>query len=61
MVCLPWWPSWLDRGTLINVDAPGCVTSVDSRPDDCTIVPKGFLAETESALHQRGPLGRAVL
>ena len=25
---LPWLPSWLDRGALINVDAPGCGTSV---------------------------------
>ena len=25
---LPWWPSCLDRGALINVDAPGCGTSV---------------------------------
>ena len=22
----PWWPSCLDCGTLINVDAPGCGT-----------------------------------
>ena len=25
---LPWWPSWLDRGALINAEAPGCGTSV---------------------------------
>ena len=24
----PWWPSWLGRGALINVDAPGCGTSL---------------------------------
>ena len=25
---LPWWPSCLDRGELINVDAPGFGTSL---------------------------------
>ena len=25
---VPWWPSCLDHGALINVDAPGCSTSV---------------------------------
>ena len=25
---LPWWPSCLDHGAQINVDAPGCCTSV---------------------------------
>ena len=25
---LPWWPSWLGRDALINVDAPGCGMSV---------------------------------
>ena len=27
-----WWPSCLDLGTLINVDAPGCDTSVVRGP-----------------------------
>ena len=26
-VKLPWWPSCLDHGVLINVEAPGCGTS----------------------------------
>ena len=25
---LPWWPSCLDRGALINVEVPGCGKSV---------------------------------
>ena len=25
---LPWWPSCLDHGALINADVPGCGTSV---------------------------------
>ena len=29
---LPWWPSSLDRGALINVEAPGCGTSVVRGP-----------------------------
>ena len=29
---LPWWPSCLDRGALINADAPGCGTSVVRGP-----------------------------
>ena len=29
---LPRWPSWLDCGALINVDAPGCGTSVVRGP-----------------------------
>ena len=29
---MPWWPCCLDRGALINVDAPGCVTSVVRGP-----------------------------
>ena len=28
----PWWLSWLDRGALINVDSPGCGTSVVQGP-----------------------------
>ena len=28
----PWWPNWLDHGALINVDAPGCFTSVGQGP-----------------------------
>ena len=27
-IYLSWWPNWLDRGALVNVDAPGCGTSV---------------------------------
>ena len=30
--CLPWWSSCLDRGALINVDAPGFGTSVVRGP-----------------------------
>ena len=46
------WPSCLDRGALINADAPGCG---GSRPDGAqvgrfsswgTVVPKGFLTES---------------
>ena len=29
---LPWWPSCLDHGALINVDAPGCGMSVVQGP-----------------------------
>ena len=29
---LPWWPSWLVSAALINVDAPGCGTSVVRGP-----------------------------
>ena len=29
---VPFWPSWLDPGALINVDAPGCGTSVVRGP-----------------------------
>ena len=29
---LPWWPSCLDHGALINLDAPGFGTSVDRGP-----------------------------
>ena len=29
---LPWWPSCLDSGALINADAPGCGTSVVRGP-----------------------------
>ena len=29
---LPWWLSYLDRGALNNVDAPGCGTSVVRGP-----------------------------
>ena len=29
---MPWWPSCLDRGALINVNAPGCGTSVVRGP-----------------------------
>ena len=29
---LPWWPSYFDRGALINVDAPGCARSVVRGP-----------------------------
>ena len=29
---VPWWPSCLDRGALINVDAPGFGTSVVRGP-----------------------------
>ena len=51
---MSWWPSCLDRGALINVDAPGCGTSVvrglmgTSRKVFAwgTVVPKGFLAES---------------
>ena len=49
---LPWLPSCLDRGTLINVDASGCGTYVvrgSSRKVFLswgTVVPKGFLAES---------------
>ena len=25
---LAWWPTWLDRGTLTNVDAPECGVAV---------------------------------
>ena len=28
LINLPWWPSCLDRGALINVEATGCGTSV---------------------------------
>ena len=28
IINLPLWPSWLDSGALINVDAPGCGTLV---------------------------------
>ena len=28
----PWLPSWLDRGALINANAPGCDTSVVRDP-----------------------------
>ena len=31
-IYLPWWPSCLDRGALINVDAPGSGTSVVRGP-----------------------------
>ena len=33
-LCLlfPWWPSWLEHSALINVDAPGCGTSVVRGP-----------------------------
>ena len=31
-VDLPLWLSWLDHGALINVDAPGCGTSVVQGP-----------------------------
>ena len=89
---LPWWLSCLDRGAVINVDAPGCgksVVHVRWRPDRaqvgrftlCTqrfprrkcllLVPYTSLYrilikepssyKSESALHQRGPLGRTVL
>ena len=27
-----WWPSWLGRGAVINVNAPGCGTSVVRGP-----------------------------
>ena len=52
---LPWWPSCLDRGALINVDSPGCGFIGGSRPDGAqvgrfsswgTAVPEGFLAES---------------
>ena len=48
-------PSWLDRGALINVDAPGCGTSLFRCSKDAqvgsfsswdTVVPKRFLAES---------------
>ena len=29
---LPWWPGFLDCGALINVEAPGCGTSVVRGP-----------------------------
>ena len=32
MFYLPWVPSCLDRGALINVEAPGCGTSVVRGP-----------------------------
>ena len=32
MLNFTWLPSWLDRGALINVDAPGCGTSVVRGP-----------------------------
>ena len=50
-----WWPSWLDRDALINVDAPGFGTSVARGPTGHklgkfsswgTAVPKGFLTES---------------
>ena len=28
---MSWWPSWLDCGSLINVDAPGCGTWFEVR------------------------------
>ena len=28
LLLMPWWPSCLDGGALINVEAPGCGTSV---------------------------------
>ena len=49
---LPWWPSCLDCGALINVDAPRCG---GLRPDRAhvgrfsswgTVVSKGFLVES---------------
>ena len=55
MVTKSWLTSWLDRGALINVDAPGCGTHGGSRPDGTqvgrfsswgTVVPKDFLAES---------------
>ena len=27
---LRWWPSWFDRGALINVDAPECGSRLDA-------------------------------
>ena len=33
-VLIHWCPSWLDCGALINVDAPGCGTSVVSGPTE---------------------------
>ena len=53
MLNFTWLPSWLDRGALINVHAPGCDVS-GLRPDGAqvgrfsswgTVVPKGFLVE----------------
>ena len=48
---LPWWPSCLDRGALINVDAPGSgirqwfeARLGTSRKVFILGVPKGFLA-----------------
>ena len=46
--------SWLDSSALINVDAPGCGTSVVQGPRGTsknvsswsTVVPKGFLTES---------------
>ena len=32
MYYLRWWPSWLDRGALINVEAPECDTLVVGGP-----------------------------
>ena len=77
-------PSWLDRGALIIVDAPGNGSMVRRQMGYSCTVPKDSLAESayfssrishstaslskrpssyksESALHQRGPLGRTVL
>ena len=52
----PWLPSWLDCGELINVDAPGCGTSVVRGPTGAQVgrftswgtkdVPRGFLAKS---------------
>ena len=79
---MPCWPSCLDRGALINVDAPGFGTSVvrGLTGHKQEGLHPGFLADSayishpatsyfqrpssyitsESALHQRGPLGRIV-
>ena len=82
---MPWWPSCLDRGALINVDAPGCGTLVVRGPTGQKLYPKvsspkvptsrhvqkllnrvlikkrpSVFRMSESASHQRGPLGRTV-
>ena len=58
---MAWWQSCLDRGALINVDAPGCGTSVFRFPTGQKLYPKVSSPKVPTSRHVQKLLNRILI